>query len=128
MARAETPDAMTTFSLDFDKTFTADPDLFREFVRAAQRRGHTVLLTTQRCVEHLREIRGILGTCDLPLVFASGFSKEEASAFHGFAVDVWVDDSPYSVSTALRYRDCRCTEAELEVPVLVRPGENPNGN
>lgn len=34
--------------LDYDHTFTADPDLWRQFISDAQRRGHTVVCVTAR--------------------------------------------------------------------------------
>lgn len=37
-----------TFGLDYDDTFTADPDLWRQFVSDALRRGHAVVCVTGR--------------------------------------------------------------------------------
>jgi hypothetical protein len=93
-------------SFDFDKTFTLDPIFFREAVYRLRQRGHTPIMTTQRCVKFEAEIRRVVLIEDLPIVFASGRSKEDAAKAAGYDVDVWVDDSPFSVHTALTYRGC----------------------
>lgn len=110
-----TPDPKT-FSIDFDGTFTVDPELFRALVVLLQRRGHRVILTSQRCRQFLPEIEEALGNVRLPIVFASGLSKEAAAREFGYDVDVWMDDSPFSVSTALVYRGCPDGPPELVTP------------
>ena len=37
-----------TIGLDYDHTFTADPELWRQFIGDTQRRGHLVVCVTRR--------------------------------------------------------------------------------
>lgn len=102
-ARAEHP---LCFSIDFDGTWNADADAFRVLATYLRDRGHTVIVTTQRCIKYDEEIKPVIGLDWLPIIYASGQSKEAAALKAGHIVDVWIDDSPYSVSTALTYRGC----------------------
>jgi hypothetical protein len=99
---------VSTYSVDFDGTYTSDPEAFDAFVALLRSRGHTVIMTTQRCERFRFDIEtrvGDLAKFDA-LVFASGQTKEQAAREAGYAVDVWIDDAPYSVHTALVYRGC----------------------
>ncbi len=95
-----------TFGIDFDGTFSADPELFRAIVGLMRAAGHTVIMVTQRCAEFLPEVNSIVQMDDLLIIFASGLSKEVAAEQAGFTVTIWIDDNPGSVITALRFRGC----------------------
>lgn len=95
-----------TFALDFDGTFAAAPELFREFAALIRKNGHQVIMVTQRCAKFADDIAAVVQDPELPVLYANGMSKEDAAALWGYVVNVWVDDSPFSVHTALRYRDC----------------------
>lgn len=85
---------MTTIALDYDDTFTADPDLWRQFVSSAQARGHTVVCVTARRTppDFSREPRLPLGVA---IVCTGGQPyKKHAAAKAGYAVDIWIDDMP----------------------------------
>jgi energy-coupling factor transporter ATP-binding protein EcfA2 len=95
-----------TIGIDFDGTFAADPEMFREIVLRMRQRGHKVIMVTQRCSEFSDQVESVVQMDDLSIIYASGKSKEEAARLYGFIVDIWIDDAPYSVSTALKYRGC----------------------
>ena len=84
-------------SLDYDRTFTADPDLWRRFISDAERCGHTVVCVTGRKVkpDFSREPR-------LPdsvaIVLAGDEWKRHAAARAGYPVDVWIDDMPEMIA------------------------------
>ncbi len=80
--------------LDYDGTFTADPDLWRQFVSDAQRRGHVVVCVTARRTppDFSREPRLPAG---VPIVCTGGQPyKKHAAAKEGYPVDIWIDDMP----------------------------------
>lgn len=80
--------------LDYDDTFTADPDLWRQFVSAAQARGHLVVCVTARRAppDFSREPR-LPGS--VPIVCTGGQPyKKHAAAKAGYHVNVWIDDMP----------------------------------
>jgi hypothetical protein len=95
-----------TFGIDFDGTFAADPLLFRELVALIRKHGHKAIMVTQRCRKFKDEVEDVVRMDDLPIVYASGQSKEDAALQAGFVVDIWLDDVPWSVGTARTYRGC----------------------
>ena len=70
-------------ALDYDKTYTADPDLWNDFIVIAQKRGHVVKIVTMR-----RPDEQIIGV-PIPVVYTS--RKAKAALVNA---DVWIDDSP----------------------------------
>ena len=70
-------------ALDYDKTYTADPDLWNDFIVIAQKRGHTVKIVTMRSPEET-----IVGA-PVDVVYTS--RKAKASVVEA---DIWIDDSP----------------------------------
>lgn len=87
-----------TISLDFDDTFTADPELWTAFVQQAHARGHTVLLTTNRPWAFRREVhKAVAGLPFREVIFAGRTPKRLAARQRGYEVDVWVDDLPHTV-------------------------------
>lgn len=96
---------MLTIAIDFDDTFSADPDLWREFVRIAtgRRYKHICILVTNRTEEKGNDVRAEVGDL-MPIVFAGEFSKRSMAANAGYLVDIWCDDSPELVEVdGLRY-------------------------
>lgn len=93
-------------AIDFDGTFTRSPTMFRELVATMRFFGFTPIMVTQRCGQYRREIEDVVQIPDLPIVFAAGQTKDAAADNAGYNVLFWIDDNPYSVSTALKYRDC----------------------
>lgn len=81
------------FGLDYDGTFTADPDLWRQFISSATARGHAVVCVTARRTppDFSREPR--LPDC-VPVVCAGQTYKQHAAAKAGYPVNIWIDDMP----------------------------------
>lgn len=67
------------FGIDFDGTFSRDPELFRLFVSALRARGHTAVLVTGRSDEGRfgAEVRCAVGDL-MPIVFAGMVWKRKA--------------------------------------------------
>ena len=87
----------STVAIDYDGTWTADPVAFEAFACLLARRGHTVILVTQRSTGH-REVREA-ARCEgiTAVVFAAKMSKRKACRAALFEVDIWIDDNPVSV-------------------------------
>jgi hypothetical protein len=90
-----------TIAMDFDDTFTADPELWSAFIVTAQDRGHRVLcVTARRDTDENRQIlteyfeqHGV----DVPIIFCNLASKLHSMERRGTKVDIWIDDSPYAI-------------------------------
>jgi len=91
-------------SLDYDRTFTAAPGLWRSFVSMATNAGNRVVCISRRenddaNREELRLAFADLEVSDLILCGAAT-QKRDAAAAAGLAVDVWVDDYPEGIVSA----------------------------
>jgi HK97 family phage portal protein len=91
-----------TISVDFDRTFAADPRLWGEFARQSAAAGNRVVMVSRRpdTPENQDEIAQTLGdyreAFDAVLLVGERL-KDEAAREAGIEVDVWVDDSPQFV-------------------------------
>lgn len=88
-------------ALDFDDTFTADPELWAAFVKLALNRGHQVFCVTARrnteentdAINEAFEQQGF----DLPIIFSNLGSKADEVERRGLKIDIWCDDSPWAI-------------------------------
>lgn len=71
-------------ALDYDKTYTADPMLWEDFIQSARARGHTVKIVTMRRPDEV--------VSDVPIDVVYTSRKAKASIVKA---DIWVDDSPH---------------------------------
>jgi HK97 family phage portal protein len=91
-----------TISIDFDRTFSADPQMWGEFAKKAVADGNTVVMISRRPESDREEVISSLGD------YAESFSqvllvggetlKADAADAAGINVDVWVDDSPQTIT------------------------------
>jgi HK97 family phage prohead protease len=90
-----------TISIDFDRTFSAAPALWRSFILDATGRGnHVVCISRREDTEANREeLRLAFGDLDLPRVVLCGpnTQKRDAAAQAGLDVDIWIDDYPEGI-------------------------------
>ena len=70
-------------ALDYDKTYTADPAMWSDFIQLAQDYGHEVKIVTMRYPHE------IIDSPPLAVVYTSRKAKGTA-----FKADIWIDDSP----------------------------------
>ena len=75
-------------ALDYDKTYTADPKLWMDFIQSCKARGHKVICLTMRYpTEPITDM-----LCDV--IYTSRKAKLVYAIKNGIAVDIWIDDSP----------------------------------
>ncbi len=90
-----------TFSMDFDDTFTADPELMAEFVRLGKARGHKFYcVTARRATEENEDIINEFfdqHECQMPIIFSNLRSKVDEMVARGIKIDIWIDDAPYAL-------------------------------
>lgn len=72
-------------ALDYDGTYTEDSELWDQFIKLAEARGHQVTCVTMR---HLHEPVPSSMPCDV--IYTSRKAKAKA-----VEMDVWIDDSPH---------------------------------
>jgi len=102
--QAEAEGRSLTISIDYDRTFSADPTLWGQFAKSAAASGNTVVMVSRRPETDRQVVAEALGE------YAPAFSqvllvgperlKEQAAQEAGITVDVWVDDSPQFIKGA----------------------------
>jgi len=94
-------------ALDWDDTFTRDPELWVNFVSDARRRGHTVKIVTFRHPHHTGDIALELEQRGIPIpIIATGHNQKRPycnQALEWFP-DVWIDDSPEYIVAEDNYK------------------------
>lgn len=81
-------------SLDYDKTYTCDPQFWDLFVISALTHGHEIVCVTMR---HDNDAERIEMPC--PVVYTGRRAKRGFMEARGQIPDVWVDDSPHWIFT-----------------------------
>lgn len=87
-------------SLDYDDTYTVDPEFWQAVVALGIAHGHRFVCVTGRHEppDPLREPPLPKG---VPIVCTSGTPKYRAAKRKGYEVDVWIDDMPGTVDAPL---------------------------
>ena len=82
-------------ALDYDDTWTRDPDAWYAAMKIMKAAGHTIYGVTMR---YPREATGMdmryVDVCD-KLLFTSREAKWYYTRNKGILIDVWIDDSPH---------------------------------
>ena len=83
-------------ALDFDGTYTADPELWDKFILLCQNSGHKVTIVTMRYPEE--------GINNLPydVIYTNRKAKIKYCLKKGITFDIWIDNNPL-ISKWLNY-------------------------
>jgi acid phosphatase class B len=84
-------------SLDYDNTYTRDPEFWDVFIDIAKRRGHTVYVVTMRTPGEGEEVIKYLQHQVEAILFTSRRNKHDYCFDQRISIDVWIDDMPYFV-------------------------------
>lgn len=86
---------MKTIALDYDGTYTADPELWLEFIKKAHERGHKIVCVTMRHPQEIHEALFDPRLKELVTVFPTGReAKKKHMRMKGVQIDIWIDDNP----------------------------------
>ncbi len=80
-------------ALDFDDTYTRDPEFWNKFIDDAKDRGHDIRIVTFRKSTMTDPALDWLAST-IPVIFTEYIQKRAFCNHMGFIVDVWIDDSP----------------------------------
>lgn len=83
-------------AIDYDNTYTADPDTWDNVIKTLQVAGHTLVCVTGRSEAMGLPVLNSIGKL-IPVVFAGPEWKRDAALKRGYKVDVWIDDMPEMV-------------------------------
>ncbi|WP_293371460.1 hypothetical protein [Nevskia sp.] len=80
-------------ALDYDQTYTADPEGWNAVVELMTARGHSFVCVTGRTEPPGTDEPHI----PMPVVCAGDRMKSSAAHRAGYHVDVWIDDCPSTI-------------------------------
>jgi hypothetical protein len=81
-------------ALDYDKTYTADPEMWDCFITLAKSHGHSVEVVTMRRREWSEAIPEQLSERASRVEYTDRKAKKPHMEALGRPVDVWIDDMP----------------------------------
>lgn len=81
-------------SLDYDDTYTQDPDLWRTFIQQAQSRGHQVYCVTWR---HAGQPVSTELSRLVLVIYTDLQAKRPYMERLGIPIQVWIDDNPQAI-------------------------------
>ena len=90
-------------AIDYDGTYTEDPNLWLAFIRAMLVRGHAAYVVTMRYPSECNGEGGIdkrLHQALVPVVCTSRQAKKPFCEEMGIIIDVWCDDHPEAVNAS----------------------------
>lgn len=83
-------------SLDYDDTYTRDPDMWDAIIEVMQLRGHQVHIVTMRNPKQLSDpLIALKLKCQV--IFTALHAKKEFVARLGLVIDIWIDDNPFFI-------------------------------
>lgn len=87
--------------LDYDDTYTRDPEAWNQFVQMFVARGHSVFVVTWRTPEECDDLDESLVNIVEGVYATSRKAKEKYMFAQGIRIDVWIDDNPWAVTHAM---------------------------
>ena len=84
-------------SIDYDDTYSTDPQMWSQVVRLMQQ-AHNVYCVTKRYERLAGDIERDMCQLGVPIIYVLyGQSKEAAAKLASVTIDVWIDDNPGSI-------------------------------
>lgn len=81
-------------AIDYDNTYTLDPDFWDSFLENARKSHHNVICVTRRFQSKGKKVyKALDGKVD-DVIFCNHRPKIDVTRELGIYVDVWIDDSP----------------------------------
>lgn len=81
-------------ALDYDKTYTRDPDMWNMFIEDAIKRNHEVICVTMRYPSEGDDVEKTIGRY-CTIIYTERRAKEQCLLKLNIYPDIWIDDSPF---------------------------------
>ena len=81
-------------ALDWDDTYTRDPQMWNDIIGVMQQNGHNVYCVTVRAPAEGRAVKEALESRVDGIFFTARRAKRDFMNSRGINIDVWIDDSP----------------------------------
>lgn len=86
---------LVLIALDYDGTYTNDPDFWNDFIYMVKSRGHKVICATMRYDDPVesKDVNRTIGvSCEV--IYTGRKAKKDFLAKMNIHPDVWIDDNP----------------------------------
>lgn len=85
-------------SLDYDDTYTRDPEAWDVFIKLFRSRGHKVYIVSWRCNGYEAEPVKVALDAKVDAMYFTGRKAKQKFMFdQGMRIDVWIDDMPMAI-------------------------------
>lgn len=85
-------------AIDFDDTYTRDPDMWDAFISNARERGHKVYCVTWRSTEQAIENDIAYKSPKFTdVIYCDLRAKRKFCEDRNILIDVWIDDNPHAI-------------------------------
>lgn len=110
-------------AIDYDQTYTRDPDFWDSVIASGVSRGHRFVCVTNRTYAPGSTKPERTPSPAIPVVCAGHEMKQEAAIRAGFNVHVWIDDTPASISQAhiLAPASVEFSDIVIKAPSRIEP-------
>ena len=82
-------------ALDYDDTYTRDPEFWDAVIELAKQRGHSVICATMRYLQEGADVEAALLGKVKNFIYTGRTAKHNAVHAAGYIPSVWIDDSPH---------------------------------
>ena len=82
-------------ALDYDETFTADPEFWLAVVDMGRSKGHNFWIVTGRSEHRLDVVKEAVN--GIPIVSCGQQAKADEVQYSQVSIDIWIDDDPFNV-------------------------------
>lgn len=87
-------------ALDYDNTYTRDPQAWDVFIMMFRSRGHKVFLVTCRDADNYKKVKEVIVALNNKtdgIFFTSDKAKDLFMIQKDILIDVWIDDTPLHI-------------------------------
>lgn len=84
-------------ALDYDGTFTLDPDVWAELIDTLHRNSSNVVVVTSRNMKDPVEYAYWFAQNEIPIIYCDYEAKKDVCERLGVKIDIWVDNDPYYI-------------------------------
>ena len=82
-------------ALDYDGTYTLDPNLWDAFILLAKQNNHSVICVTMRYEDESEDVINNLSSKVDKIIFTCRKAKLKFIEDLGYKPDIWIDDMPH---------------------------------
>jgi len=80
--------------IDYDDTYSADPEMWSGVIELMRKHGHHIICATMRYPEEGEEVYYALHSKVDAIIYTGREAKKQYLEHHDYRPDVWIDDSP----------------------------------